>query len=173
MVFDPDLAVSLGDEEECLSVLALLENGVFGQVEQSHDVVDQKVDQIFALHEDLVRHDGSLEDVLRHLLPQAGTDHVQELVQLLLVVEVVLRRHHELSHVILECFRKLHVLHRRIGHVNLLLEPLRLPVEHLGDHGNGSEDVSVDQSSADQQDAGHDELKEGPWVDVIAGERQD
>jgi len=111
--------------------------------------------------------------VLGHVKPEARRNHVQKLVQFILAVQVALGLHHELSHITLQVFRQLHVLHGSVSHINLLLETLSTSIERLGDHCDGSEDVCVNQSSTDQQRTGQDVLKKVLGVNVVASQHQD
>jgi len=115
VILDPDFAVALGNQEQVLSALVLLHDGVFGHEEQSDDVVYQKLYQFLVPAENRVRRDSVAENVLRHVLPETWRDHVQEEIQLLLVVQVRLSRQHELSYAVLKSLRQLHVLHRGVG----------------------------------------------------------
>jgi len=98
--------------------------------------------------EDGIASDGIQEDVLRDLVTKRGRDHLHERIQFFLRVQVPVGAHHELADVLLDHRRQLHVAHGGVGHVELLLELLRAPVEG-GDHeGDGSEDVGDDESAS-------------------------
>ena len=75
VVFDPDFAVSLCDEEEGITIVALLDDGVLGKEEQSPYVVDQEVNQILTVLEDVISQNCTLEDMLGGLASETGADH--------------------------------------------------------------------------------------------------
>ena len=172
MVLDPHLAVAFSNEEKVLSCRPLLDDGVLRHVEQSGNIMDQKVSQVLVISEYFICHDGIVQNMLGDLESETGTDDVEKLVQLLLAVKIILRHHHEFSDAGLQDLWQLHVLHGGVRHVDLLLEYLRLPVE--GGHNNSycSENIGVYKGSTDHKDTADQVLVEIGGHDVSSSKRQ-
>ena len=83
------------------------------------------------------------EYMLSHLKPQTRRNDSQKLIKLFLVVQIALCEHHEFSYACLQMLRQLHVLHTCVGHIDLLLESLRLPIDRLENVSYRSKYVGV------------------------------
>ena len=98
--------------------------------------------------ESLVLLDDLAEDQDRHLLLERRRDHLQELLQLVLLRLCALSEDQELSHSVLENSGEVHLLHGGVRDIDLLLELSLLPSAHLSQHGHVSEQPRVEDGHA-------------------------
>ena len=151
MVLDPNFAVTSCNEVQASAILSLLDDVIFWQVEQRCDVVYQEFNDVNISLKYIILFNGIIENVLCYLNSKTRWNHLKKLVQFLLVVQIVLRRHHEFSHSCLQCLRKLHVFHWCVWCVYLFLDSLGLNVEWLDDDCNCTKDVRVGESADDEK----------------------
>jgi len=83
VVFNPNLTITFGDEEEICAILTLANYDVLRQIEQGADIVDQEVNDIFISMEYWIALYRIQKDVLCYLKPQAGRNDAQKLIKLL------------------------------------------------------------------------------------------
>ena len=98
MVFNPNLTITFGDEEEICAILTLANYDILRQIEQGTDIVDQEVNDIFIPMEYWIALYRIQKDMLCYLKPQAGRNDAQKLIKLPLVIEIALGEHHKLSY---------------------------------------------------------------------------
>ena len=123
MVFDPHSAVSFGYQKQNLSLLSLPDDGVFRQEQLGSDIVDDEVCEFLVSRlEYRIRSYGIHEDVLGDLVPEAGRDHLHEVIQFFLSIEIVLSGHHELADLVLKLKGHFDVDHGGIGDIYFFLE---------------------------------------------------
>lgn len=155
---------------------ALREQGVLGQDEYGLHVIYYLFDDVRVLkrlRQYRIILDSVLKDELDDLEPQAGRDEGQELRQLRLVIEATLRLHQELPHLQLYLGRQLHILHRCVRNIQLLLKQLHFTVHALHQDDQITKNVSIHETAHKQSENGPAHLYACRREDVVAVELHD
>ena len=111
--------------------------------------------------------------MLHHQILKTRREHVNKLVHFFLVIQSVLSCKHEFSDFSLDCFRKLHILHVCVHHINLLLKFLASPINALKNGRHSTKNVSIHQSSCYQENntyPNHDKIR---WLNIISTKLKD
>ena len=106
--------------------------------------------------------------MLNHLALKARRDHLHEHVQFLLVIQVVLGCDHELPDFILKQVRQLHIAHRGVREIQLLLKLLLFAVHVLDYNCDVGNDIREDQSAREVEEADQHDIESVDGIDFIA-----
>lgn len=90
-----------------------------------------------------------------------------------MVIQIALSSHHEVTNICLDVFSKLHVFHRCVGYVNLLLEALGFAVKARNKDGDGSENICIYQSARNQQHTFEYSVSLSGRINIISSQSQD
>ena len=93
---------------------------------------------------------------------------LQKTVQLLLLVLRTLSRDEVESDLVLCVLGEIHILHSRVGHVDLLLETALFLAHLRHQHGHLSEQDSVVQDQRDEDDEDGGDFELGTWAHFIS-----
>lgn len=134
---------------------------------------NHELNNLVLMHEYPLLPDCILEDLLGNLELQRWRYDLEKLFQLPLVIQVTLGSREELTHLALDVLGQVHVFHGSVRNVDLLDKALTFSIECLQDDSNGTEHISIEKSTEDQNTGADNVLYLGLRIDIVSTKGQD